>query len=420
MSMEPIDRLWVLVAAALVFQMQFGFLCLEVGMVRPRETVVQAMKNCVNWMTSVVAFFAVGFGLMFGASAAGWIGTGFFALEGLGGDSLVFFLFQLGFVGTACTIVSGALAGRVSFQAYLLASFLMAVLIYPVFGHWVWAGSFLPDNAGWLGRLGYVDFAGSSVVHAVGGCVALVGAWTVGPRLGRFGPDGEVREMPASNVAFSVLGVLILWFGWWGFNGGSTLHADRSVAGIIVNTNLAGAMGGFTGFLHCWLVQDKRDVEAKFLGGALGGLVAVTASCHLVSPLGALVIGALSGPIHNLAFDALLRARIDDPVGAVPVHLACGVWGILAVALFADPSRLEHGRLVQLGVQALGVAACFVWASGSAWLLYQVVRMTIGLRISPDEERGGINMAGEVHQTPAEEAVDPALLRELLGLQHGS
>jgi Amt family ammonium transporter len=420
MTLEPIDRLWVLVAAALVFQMQFGFLCLEVGMVRPREAVVQAMKNCVNWMTSVIAFFAVGFGLMFGSSEGGWIGAGFFALEGLSGDARVFFLFQLGFVATACTIVSGALAGRVSFQAYLLASFLMAVLIYPVFGHWVWGGGLLPDNAGWLGALGYVDFAGSSVVHALGGSVALVGAWFVGPRLGRFGPDGELREMPPSNLAFSVLGVLILWFGWWGFNGGSTLRFDASVGGIILNTNLAGAAGGFTGFVHCWLLQEKRDLEAKFLGGALGGLVAATASCHLVSPLGALLIGALAGPIHNFAFAALLRARIDDPVGAVPVHLACGAWGVLAVALFADPSRLEHGRLAQLGVQALGVAACVAWACGAAWLLFELVRRTIGLRVSPDEERGGINMAGEVHSPLAEEAVDPALLRELLGVQQGS
>ena len=428
MGSEPIDRLWVLLAAVFVFLMQVGFLCLEVGMVRQREAVVQALKNAIDWMMAVLAFFLVGFGLMFGPTLAGWLGSGLFALEGLseatGADpgALCFFLFQLGFVGTAVTIVSGALAGRVSFNAYLVASFVMAILIYPVFGHWVWGGSLLPGNEGWLGRMGYVDFAGSSVVHGVGGFVALAGAWFVGPRLGRFGPDGEPRPMAPSQLGLSVLGLLVLWVGWWGFNGGSTLRFDAaSVGSILLNTNLAGAAGGFAGFLHCWFLQGKRDLEEKLIGSTLGGLVAITASCHIVSPAAALAIGALAGPIHNLAFDFLLRRlRIDDPVGAIPVHGVCGTWGILAVALFADASRLEHGRLMQLGVQALGMLACFAWAGGSAYVLFRVLRASIGLRVSPDEERCGVNMAGEVHEPAAAESIDPALLRELMGFEQGS
>jgi ammonium transporter, Amt family len=417
MGGEPVDHLFVLVSAALVFLMQAGFLCLEVGMVRKREAVLQAMKNVIHWMMAALAFFAVGFGLMFGPTLGGWLGGGFLALDGVSGSSLVFFLFQLGFVGTAATIVSGALAGRVSFNAYWIASLLMAVLIYPVFGHWVWAGSFLSGNAGWLGRLGYVDFAGSSVVHLVGGSVALVGAWLVGPRLGRFDAAGVPQPMPGSQLGLSALGVLVLWFGWWGFNGGSVLRFDSSVASIIVNTNLAGAAAGFSGFLHCRFFHANRDLDEKFLGSALGGLVAITASCHLVTPLAAIVIGALAGPIHNLAFDAMLRRlRIDDPVGAVPVHAACGAWGILAVALFGDAERLANPRLVQLGVQALGALACMAWASSAAWLVFRGLRATIGLRVSPAEERAGVNMAGEVREHAADEALDPTLVRELLGM----
>jgi Amt family ammonium transporter len=304
----------------------------------------------------------------------------------------------------------------VSFSAYLVASLLMALLIYPVFGHWVWGGSFLAGNDGWLGRLGYVDFAGSSVVHLVGGSVALMGAWLVGPRLGRFSADGVPQPMPGAQLGLSALGVLVLWFGWWGFNGGSALRFDASVASIIVNTNLAGAAAGFAGFLHCRFFQGKRDLDEKFLGSALGGLVAITASCHLVSPLAAVAIGALAGPLHNVAFDVLLRRlRIDDPVGAVPVHAACGVWGVLAVALFGDAERLAHPRLVQLGVQALGALVCIAWASGAAWLAFRGLRATVGLRVSPAEERAGVNMAGEVREQP-DDALDPALVRELLGM----
>lgn len=417
MGGEPVDHLFVLTSAALVFLMQGGFLCLEVGMVRQREAVLQAMKNVIHWMMAALAFFAIGFGLMFGPTLGGWLGGGFLALDGLSGGSLVFFLFQLGFVGTAATIVSGALAGRVGFGAYLVESLLMALLIYPVFGHWVWGGILLAGNDGWLGRLGYVDFAGSSVVHVLGGSVALMGAWLVGPRLGRFAPDGTPQPMPGSQLAFSALGVLVLWFGWWGFNGGSVLRVDASVPLIILNTNLAGAAAGFSGFLHCRFFQGCRDLDEKFLGSALGGLVAITASCHLVSPLGAIGIGALAGPLHNLAFDFLLRRlRIDDPVGAVPVHLACGAWGILAVALLGDAERLANARWTQLGVQALGLIACFAWASGAAWLVFCGLRATIGLRVSPAEERGGVNMAGEVREPDSEERLDPALVRELLGM----
>jgi Amt family ammonium transporter len=281
----------------------------------------------------------------------------------------------------------------------------MGALIYPVFGHWAW------HEAGWLARLGFVDFAGSAVVHGVGGVMSLVGARLVGPRLGRFGADGSVRVIPSHDFGLSVLGVALLWLGWWGFNGGSTLAFDDRVAGILLNTNLAGAAGGLVGFLHARFVQ-KKHVAEKLIGGILGALVAITASCHIVSPLAALAVGAVAAVVHNYAYEALLRCRIDDPVGAVPVHLGCGLYGVAAVAIFAPAESLAHGRLVQLGVQLLGVVACIAWAGLSSYALFRLLRASIGLRVSPAEERAGLGMEDFVE--PDVEAVDPDVLRNLM------
>jgi ammonium transporter, Amt family len=403
------DSLWILVAAGLVFLMQGGFLCLEIGLVQTRNVPVTALKNIIDWTMVSLAFFFVGFGLQYGDDIGGWIGTGYVALDGIAQSSypggVIYFLFQLGFAATAVTIVSGALAERVSFISYLAASFVMGALIYPVFGHWVW------HEAGWLARLGFVDFAGSTVVHVVGGVMSLVGARLVGPRLGRFGSDGSIRAIRSHDFGLSVLGVALLWLGWWGFNGGSTLAFDDRVGGIILNTNLAGAAGGLVGFLHARFVQGSH-VADKLVGGILGGLVAVTASCHLVSPLAALAIGAIASVIHNYAYDALLRYRIDDPVGAVPVHLACGLFGGTAVAIFAPAEALIQGRFVQLGVQLLGAAACIAWTGLTSYALFRLLRASVGLRVSPAEERSGLSM--EAFAAPDEEAVDPEALRNLL------
>ena len=400
-----IDELWLLVAAALVFLMQGGFVCLEVGLVRPRNVEMTAMKNVIDWSMVGLAFPLIGFGLLFGADAGGLVGTDRFALGGVDGREALFFVFQLGFAATTVTIVSGALAERTSFIAYGAASFCMAALIYPIAGHWVW------NEGGWLAQRGFVDFAGSTVVHAVGGTMALVGAWRIGPRLGRFGKDGAVRPMPGSNIALSALGALLLWIGWWGFNGGSTLALDERVPAILLATNLAGSAGAAVAFLHARFVQRERATE-RTLGGLLGGLVAITASCHLATPLEALAIGAIGGWVHNVAHAALLRARIDDPVGAVPVHLACGALGTLVVPLVGDAS------LGAWGIQLVGVSACIAWAALTSLALFEAIRRTLGLRVTIDEEKSGLQLDRFVPEEPpaGDAALDEDELRRLLGV----
>lgn len=390
-----LDHLWVVVCAALVFLMQAGFKCFEVGMVRPQHSTGVGMKNVVDWCVGSVIFFLIGFGLMFGPSLGGLVGTGLFGLENLdapGGSSLgiVFFMFQLAFAGTAITIVSGAMSERTGFIPYLVLAAIGSLVIYPVFGHWTWGNAFYPDNKPWLVSLGFVDFAGSTVVHSVGAWIALVGIVMIGPRLGRFAADGSVRPFKSTNPAYAMLGVFILWFGWWGFNGGSTLAFNGSIGKIILNTNLAGAIGGLVAYFHCYAFQGKRDAVEKFLGGILGGLVAVTAGCSVMTPWGALATGALAGVVHNLAYDLMLRKKLDDPVGAIPVHGACGVLGTLCVALFGQADLLPNPRLVQFGVQALGVAACMAWTVTVSVLAFRLLKMTVGLRVSPAEEREGI------------------------------
>jgi len=416
-----LDSLWVAIAAALVMMMQAGFLCLETGLVRARHAELVALKNLADWILSNLIFFAVGFGLMFGQSAGGLVGISLFALAGLSqidgplASNEVFFLFQLGFASTSATIVSGAMAGRASFASYLVSTTAIAAFVYPVFGHWAWGSALIPTNEPWLASLGFIDFAGSTVVHSSGAWFALVAAQQIGPRRGRFDAAGRVREIPCDAVPLSTLGVLILWFGWWGFNGGSTLRFDAQVARIIMNTNLAGAAGALVALAHGWHFQAGRDLSTKLLGGTLGGLVAITASCHLASPGSALLVGAVAGWLHNVAFEGLLvRARIDDPVGAVAVHGFCGVWGTLAVALVAPADQLGMGRLAQLGVQALGAAACFAWSSGVAYLAFALIRRTIGVRLSPEQELAGVDIQGRILEPAGDADPDPRLDPETL------
>ena len=423
-----LSSLWVMLSAALVFFMQAGFLCLESGLVRERNAEVVALKNFVDWVLTNLIFFVVGFGLMFGPSVGGILGGGFFAGIGLSGttgpiaSNEIFFLFQLAFAGTAATIVSGAIAGRASFVAYLGATAAMACVVYPVFGHWAWGNLFLADNEPWLASLGFRDFAGSTVVHSTGAWFALVAAWKIGPRQGRFDALGHVRPIPGHSLQLATLGCVLLWVGWWGFNGGSTLAFNEQVGPIVLVTNLAGAAGGLSAMLHGWKMQGARDLAPKVLGGALGGLVSITASCDVATPLAAIAIGAVGGIVHNIALEALLsKGRVDDPVGAVAVHGACGVWGTLVVALVVPTDELgEGGRLVQFWAQLLGVLACALWASGIAFAVFSLIERTIGLRLSPELERSGVDIAGRQPVQPApldaegELALDPEVLRALL------
>jgi Amt family ammonium transporter len=409
-----IDALWVLVAGGLVFFMQAGFLALEVGCVRQKAMAITALKNMGDWCMSTCGFFVLGFGLMFGAStlpwAQGFIGTSSFLgyLDPNGSYmQWIFFMFQLGFLGTAVTIVSGAMAERTTIRSYLIFSFVMGILIYPVFGHWAWGNAFVP-NKPWLQQMGYVDFAGSSVVHMCGGMASWVGIAIVGPRLGLFTSDGRRARFASASLAWTAMGVAILWLGWWGFNGGSTLGITGTntqlVGKIVGNTNTAAAVAGVVAFIHCILFQESRNLAEKALGGMLGGLVAITANCHIMTPQAAVVVGLVAGVVHNVTYDWVL-ARYDDVVGAIPVHYSCGVWGILAVALLADRKDLPTGsNLHQLWVQSLGVIVCTVWVATVSYITFMLIKSFVVMRVSPLHEIQG-HFLGEAeaaaHHEPA-------------------
>ncbi len=422
-SFSETDRLWLMISAALVFSMQAGFLCLETGLARSKHVAAVALKNVADWCVAGICFYLVGFGLMFGHSVAGVAGSDLFAfthleMSGALPLGILFFLFQLAYAGTATTIVSGAMAERTAFIPYILAAMVVSSLIFPVFGHWVWGDLFFESNHAWLKQLGYVDFAGASVVHIIGGTVSLIGIWMVGPRLGRFDRNGQMRKFEPSNVALAGLGVLALWLGWWGFNGGSLLQFKSSqVAMIIVNTNLAGAAGALTAYLHAALFQKQRDMMEKLIGGTLGGLVAVTALAQMVSPLGALGTGILAGIVHNLAFEFIARKlKLDDPVGAVSVHCVCGALGILCVPIFGHADMLPTGsRLLQFGVQCIGLATCLAWTATIAGTMFYCLKRFIGLRVSPLEEIQGVAL---VRLFPEEPPVRESDLEALLN-EHG-
>lgn len=394
-----INTVWVLVAAFLVFFMQAGFAFLEAGATNEKNTVSILIKNLIDFSIGTIAFWAVGYAFMFGTSNS-WIGTdGFLLLElNYNGDlpPLAFWLFQLVFAGTAATIVSGAMAERTRFVVYLITSVMMTAFIYPIFGHWAWSDS------GWLRNLplgmGFHDFAGSTVVHSVGGWAALMGAILLGPRLGRFRSTDATADptiFQGQSVPFATLGVFILWLGWFGFNPGSQLAAVGTDADVIAlvaaNTNLAAAAGGLGSLVLVRSLQGKWRLTTT-LNGVLGGLVAITAPCSVVQPAIALLIGLVGGIFTALGTWWLEAVQIDDPVGAVPVHLFAGIWGTLAVGLFAnDVGLLMGGGFEQFAAQLIGIGTCAVWAGSLAFGLFFLLNRTIGLRVSPLVEAQGLD-----------------------------
>jgi len=386
---EHANFLWTLVAACLVFFMQAGFALVEAGFTRAKNLINIMMKNLMDFSMGSLAFWAVGFGLMFGTSPTGFFGTdGFFLSHwSPGGDPwvLAFWMFQAVFAATAATIVSGAMAERTRFSAYLAYSIVVSAFIYPIFGSWAW-GSLL-KGGGWLENLGFIDFAGSTVVHSLGGWLALAGAITVGPRMGKFMKDGTVRPILGHNIGFAALGVFILWLGWFGFNPGSTTTADKSIAIIFITTNLAAAAGAVTAMFTSWLKFGKPEVGMS-LNGALAGLVGITAGCANVSPTSAIIIGAVAGVLVVFSVMFFDRLRIDDPVGAISVHGVCGAWGTLAAGLFNVGGTSVNIVLVQL----LGIGTCFAWAFGMGLILFKVVDKLVGLRVSEEEELEGLDI----------------------------
>lgn len=382
------NYLWTLIAAALVFFMQAGFAMVEAGFTRAKNAINIMMKNLMDFSVGTLAYWAIGFGLMFGASSSGWFGTtGFFLSDySPGGDPwvLAFWMFQVVFAATAATIVSGAMAERTKFSAYLIYSLVISALIYPVFGSWAWGG--LYRGNGWLERLGFIDFAGSTVVHSLGGWCALAGAMVLGPRTGKYDKDGKPRPLLGHNIPLAAVGVFILWLGWFGFNPGSTTTADKSIALIFVNTNLSAAAGCIIAMLVSWIRFGKPEIGMS-LNGALAGLVGITAGCANVSPAGALVTGAIAGFLVVVSVLFFESIRIDDPVGAISVHGVCGAWGTLAAGLF----NIGGTGLKIVAVQLLGIGACFLWAFPLAWLLFRLVDKSIGLRVSVEEELEGLD-----------------------------
>jgi Amt family ammonium transporter len=412
MSPETANIVWMMTASALVLLMQAGFCQLESGLVRAKNSINVALKNLVDFCVSGAVFWLVGFGLMFGASRSGWIGGSLFAF---GQDAspwlLAFFLFQLVFCGTAITIISGAVAERMRFKSYVLLSLLVAGVIYPVFGHWAWGGAAGVGTQGWLAAEGFIDFAGSSVVHSVGGFVALAAIITIGPRLGRFS-----RKRPpihGHNLVLATVGVLVLWFGWFGFNAGSTLEMNDSIPLILVNTNLAAIWGGIAGLALGWWIE-RRPVVSHALNGVVAGLVAITASCHIMAPLSSALIGAVAACVCVGGAYLLERLKIDDAIGAVSAHGFAGVWGILAVAILGDPEAFGTGlsRLEQFAVQLKGITVCIAWSSVVGYLGLRLLASQMDLRVTPRQEVRGLNIS--------EHAASTELIDLLVGMERQS
>jgi Amt family ammonium transporter len=386
-----LDTVWLLIAAFLVFFMQAGFALLEAGFVSVKHVVNIMMKNLFDFAAASIMFGAIGFGVMFGAGNP-FFGTEWFFLSGipetypgLTVPTYAFFFFQLVFAGTAATIASGAMGGRTEFRGYLLYSLIVSAVIYPVVGHWVWGG-------GWLATLEtpFTDFAGSTVVHSTGAWIGLMGAIFLGPRIGRFGKDA--KPMVGHNMTAATLGVFILWFGWFGFNPGSQLNADGAAIGLItVTTNLAAAAGAAAGLFINWIAVGKPQLP-PMLNGALAGLVAITAPCAFVTPTEAVIIGAIGGVIMFLGTQLLERVKVDDAVGAVPVHGFAGVWGTLAVGLFHGQTGLLHGGgAAQLISQIIGVVAAAAFVLVSSAVMFAIIKATVGLRVPAEGEAMGLD-----------------------------
>ncbi|KRW62693.1 ammonium transporter [Pseudomonas sp. TTU2014-080ASC] len=382
---EAMNIAWVVFASILVFFMQAGFALLESGMSRAKNAVNVMMKNYMDGCMGGIAFWCVGFGLMFGANLTGWYGMShFFPTEGAPWD-FTFMLFQMMFAATATTIASGAMAERTRYSAYLVGAVVISGFIYPIFGSWVWSG--INGGQGWLGQLGFIDFAGSTVVHSVGAWCALAGILVLGPRLGRFGPDGGTRLIPGHNLGLVALGGFILWVGWFGFNAGSSFEVSTNLGLIALNTHLAALAGALGAYL-----AHRGRANPIHLGttvnGSLGGLVSVTAGCATMYPLFAIVTGLVAGFIVVHGMRLLERFKIDDVVGAVPVHGFCGVWGTLAAGLFYRSDMLNPERV---WVQVIGITAAFLWVFPLALLLYWGLQKTIGLRTSTQHEQRGLD-----------------------------
>jgi len=396
-STVGIDTLWVMIAAFMVFIMQAGFGMLEAGLVRTKNTCNILMNNFLDFCMASMGFFMFGYAIMFGAGNVfmglkGWFLVG---IEPEGHLPLyASWFFHAVFCGAAATIVAGGIAERMKFKAYLIYSFVISATVYPIVGHWIWGN-------GWLSNLNFADFAGSTVVHSVGGSAALIGTAVLGPRIGKYNKDGSANAIEGHSMSLASLGTLILWFAWFGFNSGSTLSVGdgSQIAHVAVTTNLAAVGGALTAMFFAWSKFGKPDLTMT-MNGALAGLVAITAPCAYVMPIEAVIIGAIGGIIVVIGTLFLDKIHIDDPVGAVPVHAMNGVWGTLAVGIFghktlglARNGLLHGGGFVQLGVQALGVFTVVLFVIGVMFVVFKIIDKVVGLRVSREEELKGLDIS---------------------------
>ncbi len=410
-----LDHVWTMVAAALVFLMQGGFLLLEAGLVRSKNSINVAQKNIADFVVATCAFYLVGFALMFGPTVGGWIGVGGFAFNQRDDWDFTFFVFQLVFCGTAATILSGAVAERMKFSGYLFATLIVSALVYPLYGHWAWGNLLIEDNAAWLADLGFIDFAGSTVVHSIGGWIALAAVVVLGPRIGRFDENGKPLPIHGHSAVLATLGALLLWTGWIGFNGGSTTVGSGDFAHIVANTMISASFGGVVAM---FLGRQADGLYRPMwpINGVLAGLVGITAGCDAVSTYGAVAIGASSGCVVFFGTRLLEDVfKLDDAVGAVPVHGICGAWGTIMTGVLAMPDKLAAAdRLTQIGVQAMGVGVGFAWAFGTSFVLFKLIDSTIGMRVSAEEEIEGLNSA-EHGTTLGTGALQKALIELAVG-----
>ena len=390
-----LNTVWVLITAALVFFMQAGFALVEAGLTRSKNTTNILFKNLMDFVIGTIVFWAIGFGIMFGSRNGFWGGIDLFSQHTYRTDmpDYAFLIFQTVFAATAATIVSGAMAERTKFNAYLMYSAVISLVIYPISGHWAWGG-------GWLSQMAvpFHDFAGSSVVHMVGGMAALVGAIFLGPRIGKYDKTGKAKAIPGHSITLATLGVFILWIGWFGFNPGSQLAASgvanaKAISLIFVTTNIAAAGGALSTMMYIWM-QYKKPALSMTLNGALAGLVAITAGCDAVSPGGALIIGMLAGILVVLSvefFDKVVK--IDDPVGAISVHGICGAFGTLMVGVFSTSQGLLYGQGgALLKTQAIGVVSIASWVLAASTVLFFALKKLNGLRVEKRIEEEGLDV----------------------------
>ena len=401
-----LDVVWTLVAAILVFMMQAGFALVETGFTRAKNAANIMMKNLMDFAAGALAFYVLGAALMFGATklsgALGWGSLGMPQLgEGEGSWNWTFLFFQTMFAATAATIVSGAVAERIEFKSYLIYSVLVSAIVYPISGHWMWGGLAGEASQGWLEALGFHDFAGSAVVHSVGGWIALAGAIALGPRIGKYRHDGTANPIPGHSLVLGTLGVFLLWIGWFGFNPGSYTAGIGSIGRVAMTTNLAACAGTCAALVTAWAIMGKPDLTMA-LNGSLAGLVAITAPCDLVTANASIVIGLIAGVLVVLSVFALDKVHVDDPVGAVSVHCVNGIWGTLAVGLFAAPVSAGYGNemaglfygggLKFLGIQALGALCTAAWAFGCGATIFFVLKKAGILRVSATTELKGLDI----------------------------